>query len=277
MSIGNFANQAQYPGLSTDYQTATRDITWGRAEWLWNQSCQISGAARDAGNDVTTILRPGLLLGKITSSNLMKEWNPNGTDGSERIAGVLGSDLSVQILAANAPKFTGNVLLSGGLKAASLLIGGNASYGIASDSYEILAREQLAALGFKLDDKPNFPAGGYPYRKVITATSMTLTVADHATMFVMNQSGAHIVTLPVMVPGFRAKFYQLADQSLTLTSNPADTLVAFNDSAADTVALSTSSEKIGGCFEVIGHYDGTTTRALVVPMLWEGQTMTIVS
>jgi hypothetical protein len=87
-------------------------------------------------------------------------------------------------------------------------------------------------------------------------------------------SNAVNFTLPATAKkGLRYGFYVVADQNVTVTAGTADTMVVLNDAAADSVALQTSSEKIGGFFEVMG----TGTKWLVLPRLWEAQTVTIVT
>ena len=81
-----------------------------------------------------------------------------------------------------------------------------------------------------------------------TGTYFTTTAATQAITF----------TLPVLVSGtaWVFEFFNGADQSMTVTAGTADTAVTFNDLAADSVAFSTASEKIGG--HIIAFTDGTT-------------------
>lgn len=271
--LTSLSGQFQVPGLSSQYDTITKDILWGRDDWTWLTTALVSGASRDGGNSPTTLLRPGLLLGIITATKKWIQWDPTATDGSENIAGVLLADISAQILGANADRFMGLIAIRGGVKAASLIRGGNASYGIASDAYEAVIRKQMAK-NFIFDDKPQYAAYGWARTKVITATTLAPTAADQDTLFIMNQSAECTVTLPTMLEGMRFGFYNLANQNLIVASTPADTLVTLNDAAADSIALSTANEKIGGMFEVLGI---STGQALVVPHLWEAQTVTVVT
>lgn len=268
--LTSMAGEWQVPGISTTYNQATKDILWGREEYAFYAPALISGAIRDNGNTPTTLCRAGLLLGQITSSGKLIQASPTATDGSQNVVGILPIDINAQLMATNEDRLFG-ILTSGYVKAKSLLIGGNASYGIAGDTYEAWARTQLAPR-FVLDDKPYWKPSSFSRIEIVTA-DRTVTVADHGTLFVCSGgSGAVNFTLPVMTHGLEFDFYNAVDQNITLTSNPADTLVVYNDIAADTVALSTSSEKIGGSFKVVGL---STGKALVMPRLWEGQTMTI--
>ena len=84
--------------------------------------------------------------------------------------------------------------------------------------------------------------------------------------------GAVNFTLPATAQrGLRFLFTVIADQNVTITAGTGDTLVSYNDATADSVALSTASEKIGGTVEIVA--DGTSW--IAIPHFWEGQTATI--
>ena len=89
-------------------------------------------------------------------------------------------------------------------------------------------------------------------------------------------AGAVVFTLPTTaLKGLHYRFTAVADQSITITAGTADTLIVFNDVAADSVALSTAADKVGGGFSVYG--DGA--KWIVVPEVWADgvivQTITI--
>lgn len=95
-----------------------------------------------------------------------------------------------------------------------------------------------------------------PYLNVIAKTAdYTVTVADHGTLFTTEGAGGAVnFTLPAtstLPVGWYADFYQAADQNMTITAGTADTMVATNDLAADSVAYSTASEKIGNFIRVV--------------------------
>lgn len=116
---------------------------------------------------------------------------------------------------------------------------------------------------------------GLPIRWTEAKTaSYTVVKEDSGTLFHTTGATAAVVfTLPKISEGpFYFMFINGADQDMTVTAGTADTAVTFNDLAADSVAFSTSSEKIGGTVEVI--CDGTTL--FVLPRLAsEAQTVTI--
>lgn len=95
----------------------------------------------------------------------------------------------------------------------------------------------------------------------------TVVASDSGTIFHTTGATAAVnFTLPAISAGpFWFMFICGADQSLTVTSATADTIVTFNDLAADSVAFSTSGEKIGGTVEV--YCDGTTLFVLGRPAM----------
>lgn len=100
-------------------------------------------------------------------------------------------------------------------------------------------------------------AAGAPIIEVKTA-SWTATAADSGKKFlVVGATGAVVCTLPAIADGpFAFSVYNGSDQNLTMTAAAVDTVITYNDLAADSVAFSTASEKIGGSFEVL--CDGTS-------------------
>lgn len=64
--------------------------------------------------------------------------------------------------------------------------------------------------------------------------------------------GAIVFTLPAAIRallGYHYRFRVVADQTITVAPPVADTALALNDTAADSVALSTGGQKLGGVIE----------------------------
>lgn len=92
----------------------------------------------------------------------------------------------------------------------------------------------------------------------IKTASFTALTRETGTFFtVVGSTAAVVATLPVLVSGtsWIYEFFNGTDQNLTVTAGTADTAITFNDLAADSVAFSTSSEKIGG--QITAFTDGT--------------------
>jgi hypothetical protein len=245
------------PGQSAALETVENQFWWNRWEdQVWVPAV-IEGAARDSGNtSYTDILRPGLLLGKLTSGGKLTEFDPAATDGSQRVYGILGFAQKMQRLGANQDRFIGWVMLAGAVKAANLLVPGSTTFGLASTTNEFLIRAQMHPR-FIFDDIPQGNTlGGYRSIEARTADT-TLVEGDNNVLFTNRGAGAAVnFTLPVTAKkGLRYGFQTVADFSLTVTAGTANTLVLFNDATGSTVAYATAGDMIGGGLEVIG--DGT--------------------
>lgn len=111
--------------------------------------------------------------------------------------------------------------------------------------------------------------------KIVAITgTRTLKSSESGTIFHnVGMTAGVTVTLPAISDGpFYFKILQGAAYGITVTAATADTIITFNDAAADSVVFSTSSEIIGGHYEVI--CDGTSL--FVLPILAsEAQTVTI--
>jgi len=93
---------------------------------------------------------------------------------------------------------------------------------------------------------------------VSKAASYTVKVIDSGTVFdTTGATGAVAFTLPPVKTstGCVFMFVNTVDQTMTVTSDPADKLVYDNDAAADSLAASTSGHKIGAALLVVS--DGT--------------------
>lgn len=109
-------------------------------------------------------------------------------------------------------------------------------------------------------------------RRVVAKTaSYTVTLDDAGTLFTNRGAGGAVTfTLPAAAraAGIEYMFVAVAGQNLIVSDGGVDSLVAFNDAAADSVAYQTASEIIGGGFHVIS--DGTSW--LVLPHIWDNGT-----
>jgi hypothetical protein len=245
------------PGIYSEVGTFENQFWWEKySGQVWFSSI-ISGAARDNGNtSYETVLRPGLLMGLITSSKKLVQWDPTATDGSQRIFGVLGYSLKMQRLGSNIDRHYG-IMVAGMVKASKLIVPGTAALGIAGTTNEHLIRAQMNRR-FLFDDLlGGNPWGGWQEIRAVTDTTLTVTEAMNNTLFTNRGAGGNIAyTLPATAKkGLRYGFMAVAAGTVTVTAGTADTLVTFNDAAADSIAYSTAAEIIGNFVEVIG--DGT--------------------
>lgn len=98
-------------------------------------------------------------------------------------------------------------------------------------------------------DTEAMPLGPFGMRLAEIHGNKTLTAADNNTFFIV--TAASTITLPTLAAGLVFGFFQEADANLIVAgpSSP-DNIITFNDAAADSVAYSTSGEKIGAALMV---------------------------
>lgn len=118
-------------------------------------------------------------------------------------------------------------------------------------------------------------------RPVVSKTaSYTILPTDQGTDWNnAGASGAVTFTLPAPSPallGVRHRFMGVADQNIIVATATADTLITKHDAAADSIALQTSSEKIGGVIEAICINNGGTYQWLAFGAS-VGHTFTVVT
>lgn len=251
-----FTGAYSLPGIAAALETVERQFWWGRWEnQIWFPGV-IAGASRDVGNVYPDVLRPGLLLGRIAATGRLTPWNPTAVDGSDMLIGVLGYAQKMQRLGADQDRWIGWVMVGGCLKADSLLIPGASDYGIVGHANEFLVRSQ--AYGRFMFDDMVFGSPFGSWQRVVTKTAnYTVQESDNNTLFTTRGATAAVeFTLPVTSRrGLRFGFYNAADQNMKVTAGTPDTLVVFNDIAADSISYETANARIGGFLEVIG--DGT--------------------
>lgn len=105
----------------------------------------------------------------------------------------------------------------------------------------------------------------------LTATQ-TLTRHDVGKTFFVNGSGAVVITMPspaTCQPGDDMLFINIADQDLTIGLD--EKILTKNNAAADSIAFSTSGEKIGSTALLVC----TGTLWAAIPLAEEAVTMTV--
>lgn len=237
------------PGQTALVETQEVEIFWGgdasRIKVL-QQSGVFSSTLADAANTPTTLIRPGLLLGKITASGQMVQWDRAATDGSQNIAGVLPVTLLSIDEYATAVNRVGPYVVEAPLKASSLRIKGALLVGHAD---EYLARRQLFLAGFKLDDDPMGYLSGMVERTVNKITSYTVVKADNGTLFTAITADATF-TLPALAPGLQFDFLRASDHEFVVASAEGDNVIVGNDLSADSVTFTTAGQQIGARMRV---------------------------
>ena len=100
----------------------------------------------------------------------------------------------------------------------------------------------------------------------------SITAGESGTIF-NNQAatGAVTFTLHAQVAGFWCIRSSVEDQDVIIAADTVDTLAAFNDIAADNIAINTSNEKVGA--GVLIYSDGTNWVAM--ELMHDAQTAAI--
>lgn len=113
-------------------------------------------------------------------------------------------------------------------------------------------------------------------RFVTKTASYTVQARETGTVFVTTGAGGAVTfTLPAISSSypFVFTFINGADQNMTVAAAATGTLVTFNDLAANSIAFSTASEKIGGVVDVWS--DGVSLFGVIRTGINHFQTATI--
>lgn len=234
------------PGLTTARETYENEFRWGSQYQGVIAGALISGAARDSGNSPTYELRPGLLLGQITSSGKYTNYSGTATDGSEVASAILMEGLRMQDFDGNnSDKFYG-VLVGGPVQGSKIL------------NLDLMARQQMDK--FQFDDIGQLVGSHwFPWKRFQTKTAAySVVAADNFTLFDnVGATGAVTFTLPTLANGYLFGFRVQADQTVTVASSEGSNMVALNNASASSVAFSTGSGKIGGMFYIYSNPGAT--------------------
>jgi hypothetical protein len=258
MATNLFYGSSPTPGVSTNERMVDENNVlqgrWEHTQWFQGT---IASTCVDTNSSVTTNLRNGLLLGK-DSNGEYTIFDPTGlvANSTKRLDAILLKSLSMLGVEGSVEdKQSGALLATGIVDPSKLVYAASSSRGIVGNAYEYHIRKQLAASGnFIFEDEPvEVPLFHWKYEDAKTA-DYTLTEADRDVLWTNEgDDGAIEFTLPTTAKKDLAYyFYVVANQNLTVTAGTADTIIALNNAAADGVAFSTTNQKIGGSFAVIG-------------------------
>lgn len=143
----------EMPGVSESRETFENEFLWGGGEHeipKLEKQAVIDGSARDSANSLTHHLRPGLLLGKVTATNKLKEFDPDAVDGTETLYGVLPVELVLKDVEGNDQDAVCPVIVTAPVKIKNLLLKGAAVVGNADEQ---AVRDGLNAKRFYIDDE----------------------------------------------------------------------------------------------------------------------------
>lgn len=123
------------PGIGASVFSQSNQFMWGgtRAEVI-EMEYQIDSSARDAGSNNTAVLRPGLAMGKITATGLLKELDVAASDGSQNFVGFLKEETPLINTFGQAQTAFAPVVVKAPVKAKNILYKGVTIVGHASES-----------------------------------------------------------------------------------------------------------------------------------------------
>lgn len=245
------------PGVGANRSTYESQLLWGadhaRNGLLW-QGQVVSGATRDAGNTPTTHLRPGLLMGRLTSSGELEEWDADAADGTQNLAGVLDIELRAQDYdGVDQDRVFAVIVARAPIKARKLLIQGAAFVGHAD---EYLARQQLAMAGFVFDDDPFNYLSGLNQRvtRVTAAGATALTASQNGSLIIFSNAAAVAATLPAIQPGLSFDLLREGDEEMVVSSAEGDNMIFGNDLEGDSITFTAAGNHIGARVRVKSIY-----------------------
>jgi hypothetical protein len=247
-----YAAQAM-PGPGAVSTTTERNALLGPITWYLLKGVVVKSTASDAGNTPTTELRHGLLMAKLDADGLYEHYQPNATTGAAVVQGFLftpARTIDTDGTSVNRPN---QIVIAGYAQASQLLL------------LDQQARAQMFGRFIFDDDLPGNSSG---WRQVVAKVAdYTVLVADNNTIFTNAATAALVTfTLPVIAKGLRYRFYCEDNDGIKIVSATTDTLVVFNDIAADSVAFSTTGRCIGAAFEIFANADAS--KWLVFPFIW---------
>ena len=238
------------PALEAEVTSSSRQIlgrVYSPVHGSQVQRVRLSSTTVDSGNTPTSELRAGLPLAYVSSLGEYAHWDPDAAGtGQEFISGLLLHDMSIQNYLGTAGDKPEVLMLTHGVVLADMVDPGGLG--------DIIQIKQM--LGGRItfdDDIANQEAAPNLLQMKAWVEAATFTVPDTANnrVYHMQSVTTAVVTLPAILDGGGQyfKFFNLANQTLTIASAETGNIVAFNDLAADSVSYGTTGEKIGAVCE----------------------------
>jgi hypothetical protein len=158
MSLAPYQGSLLIPGMGAPTFSAEHDLMgliYGPPHLcLYVTHALIDGAARDVGNTGnTTVLRPGLVMARLTATQKWTTYVTGGSDGSELPLGILCElGLNTQMSGGNADRFLATIMVKGNVNPEAMCIGANATYGIDKVTASHIDIRESFALNFMFSD-----------------------------------------------------------------------------------------------------------------------------
>ncbi len=149
MSIAPYQGMSLSPGMLAPVfttETDNSDIIYGP---LWNcvylNYAVVDGSSRDAGNTGnTTVLRPGLIMAKVTATGKWKPFVSGASDGTQLARGILlAFGLNTQMNGTDQDRYLATILVRGIVNPQALCLNTTEAYGLARTSVGLAVRKHL--------------------------------------------------------------------------------------------------------------------------------------
>lgn len=229
------------PGLTTSRETYENEFRWGSQYQGVFSGGLIDGNSLDSGNTPTFELRPGLLLGQVTSTGKYKTYTPTGTDGTEVASGILVEGLRMLDFGNVATDRFYAILVGGPVQASKVL------------GLDLQARQQMDK--FIFDDIGLIQGNHwFPWKRQITKTAnYSIVAADNLTLFDnVGAAGEVDLTLPAIANGYFFGLRAQVAQVFKFISNEGSNVVGTSATQS-----SVSVTAIGGVIWVYTNPAGT--------------------
>ena len=246
-----YGGSQRTPGMDPVIETFENEFKWGKWEMQLITGLTIAAATVDTGNTgYTTILRAGLLLGRVTATNALTTWDPSATDGSQNIFGVLHRSVNMATNGTAEDRLAGPVVAAGGLLSEALIVPGVTARGLSGTTNEWAARKQLRANFFLNDDYNRARLSGFTLRDVSAAEQTggyTILESDCGSSF-ENTGGTVTLTLPTVAKRdleYKFTAFTATTDAITVSSGSSNILVP-GASAASSLAVDGDCVKLRG-------------------------------
>ena len=234
------------PGIGPEYDEFVNQFTWSdKSQVVATGNYTINPNTIDVGNSPTWVLRRGLVLGLIGSTQQWTAYNATNVDGSQVARGVLMLNRRMQDLVGNTRSMQSPIMVGGPIIAANLI------------GLDYQARQQMRG-EFIFDDVFG-SSYAYPWLSVLAKTAnYAMAITDNNTCFTnAGATGAVNLTLPPIQNGLCVGVFAVAAQNLTVTSNEGGNIVCPNDAVGNSVAFMTGGDIIGGSLRFWSNPAGT--------------------
>lgn len=240
------------PSISTEEFIETGEVLQGRYEQSQFFQGIVGSNARDAGNDPTTLLRPGLMMG-IDSNDDVVHFDPDGaaTNSGGEFFAVMQQELNMG-LTNQTDISEGSLLVAGVIDPNKICLASQSTRGIVGLAAEFYLRK-LMARNFILEDNPHEPQIGTWNSESAEDTSRALVETERDKLFHnTGASGAVDLDLPATPKRDLAYYFQSrVAQDFSVTSVTTNDIIIATDIAATTITI--ASANVGGSFWLVGN------------------------